>query len=325
MLSRIILVLLIISIAFSSMAQTCCTAGAPISSFLEVNSIDEKTSSVQLLYEYKNINLLVDNSEVLVNDPRSRFGQNVALKVDHTFTDKWAFSFILPLVHQERRTFSETQSSIGIGDLSLLTQYVLFANSRSSMNITAGVKLPTGVVSHRSASNIFLSPDMQSGTGSFDFLIRSSYNRTRFIFPFLTANVSAIFRKNGKNSDFGSTENFSGRSFAFGDEAQAVAGLRYLQDYKLGFLIPDISLKYRWGGANLEQELQAPNSGGHWVSLPVGFSYVPDKLKSVRVYGELPLYQKLEGLQITTKFLVGLQLSYLIKRKKTDQLIIDMI
>lgn len=318
---RLQILLCLSTLGYQSLAQTCCTAGAPISSFLEVNSMDEKSISIQLLYEYKNINLLVDNSERLENDPRSRFGQNVALKFDYTLNNKWAFSLIAPFVHQSRMTFSETQSSLGVGDVSLLAQYMLYANSKTSLNISAGIKLPTGIVSQRGVSGIFLSPDMQSGTGSYDFLIRSSYNHTRFIIPFLTANVSAVFRKNGSNDDFGSTENFGGRSFAFGDEAVALIGLRYLQDYKLGFLIPDISLRYRWGGPNKEQNNTAPNSGGHWLSLPVGFSYVHDDIKSIRLYGEIPIYQKIEGLQITTKFLIGLQMTYLIKKKTTDNLI----
>lgn len=321
MLHRIPLLILLVLLGNLAHAQTCCTAGAPISSFLEINGLDEKATSIQLLYEYKNIDLLVDNDIRLTNDPRTRFGQNVGVKVDYTLSSKWAFSALIPLVHQSRETFSQQQSSIGIGDLSLITQYMIFANNRSSWNISGGMKLPIGKVSHRDPSGIFFSPDMQSGTGSYDFLVRSSFNQTRFLFPFLTSNVSVLYKKNGINDDFGSTENFGGRSFAFGDEAVAVVSLRYLQDYKLGFLIPDLSLKYRWGGPNQEQQVEAPNSGGHWVSLPLGFSIVPDELKSIRFYGEIPLYQKLDGLQITTKYLVGLQLSYLIKKKNIDNLI----
>ena len=302
-------------------AQTCCTAGAPISSFLEVNNQDERAISFQLLYEYKNINLLVDETEKLTNDPRSRFGQNIAVKVDYTLNRKWAFSAIVPIVHQARQTFSESQASIGQGDMSLIAQYMLYANDKTYLNLSAGVKVPTGRVSHLSNSGIFLSPDMQSGTGSFDYLIRSSYNRTRFLFPFLSANVSAVFRKNGINENFGSTENFGGRSFAFGDEFVGVFGLRYLQDYKLGFIIPDLSLKYRWGGPNTEQSTIAPNSGGQWLGIPIGFSYTPDDVKAIRLYGEFPIYQKLEGLQITTKYLIGVQLSYAIKKKNLDSII----
>ena len=324
MFSRILILPIFVLLANSLNGQTCCTAGAPISSFLEVNGMDEKATSIQLIYEYKSINLLVDNNQRLTNDPRSRLGQNVALKVDFTQNTKWAYSVILPLVYQSRETVSQRQTSLGLGDLTLIAQYIVFANSKSSLNFSAGAKLPIGRVNHRDDSNIFLSPDMQSGTGSYDFLVRSSYNESRFIFPFLTANASLLFRRNGFNDDFGSTENFGGRSFAFGNEAIAVAGLRYLQDYKLGFLIPDLGLKYRWGGSNQEQRIDAPNSGGHWVSLPLGFSYVPDDIKSIRLFGEIPLYQKLEGLQITTNFLVGVQLSYLIKKKNNIETLIDL-
>lgn len=303
-------------------SQTCCTAGAPISSNLEISNSEINSFSFQLGYSYKSINLLIDNDERLVNDPRTRYGQNLGLKVDYVLSKKWAVSAILPLVHQARSTISQSQSSFGLGDLSLIGQYLVYGDQRSALNVSGGVKLPIGKVDHRDASNIFLSPDMQSGSGSYDFIFRTSYNRTRFLTPLMTINVSAVFRRNGFNHSFGSTDNFEGRSFAFGNNAIFVLGLRYLINYKLGFLIPDVALKYRWGGANQEEESTASNSGGNWISVPIGFSYDLDGKKSVRLYGELPVYQKLDGLQITTDFEVGVQLSYLLLQKNnTDNLI----
>jgi len=319
--TRSIYIIALLFFALKANAQTCCTAGAPISTNLEISNSDVNTLLVQLSYEYKSINLLIDDNKKLTSDPRSRLGQNVSLKLDYILSKKFAISTILPAVHQSRSTVSQSQSSFGLGDLTLIGQYTIFADPRNAINVGAGIKLPLGKVNHRDDSNIFLSPDMQSGSGSFDFILRTSVNRTGFLLPQLTGNFSAVYRKNGLNDSFGSTDTFGGRSFGFGDSAIFILAFKYLLDYKQGFLIPDVALKYRWGSANQEEVTIAPNSGGNWFSIPLGFSYDLDGKKSLRAYGELPIYQKLEGLQITTDFIVGLQLSYLLNKKNTVHLI----
>jgi len=307
--------------ALKANGQTCCTAGAPISTNLEISNGEVKSLLFQLSYEYKSINLLIDQNERLVNDPRSRFGQNISLKLDYILSKKFAISAILPAVQQARSTSTQSQSSFGLGDLTVVGQYVLFANARNALNISGGVKLPTGKVNHRDALNIFLSPDMQSGSGSLDWIGRVSFNRTGFLLPLLTANLSGTCRLNGLNESFASTETFGGRSFSFGDQMNVVLAFKYLIDFKKGFIIPDLALKYRWAAPNTEQNTIAPNSGGSWLSIPVGFSYDLDGIKSIRLYGEIPIYQKLEGLQISTDFIVGLQLSYLLNKNNSDNLI----
>ena len=294
----------------SAIGQTCCSAGAPVSAFLEIVQAKEKSMSIQLNYEYKSINLLIDNNDRLENDQRTRYGQNVSFKLDYTLNSKWAFSALIPFVHHSRNTLSENQNSYGIGDLSLLTQYNLISNELHNVNISSGVKFPVGLTSHKGPSQIFLSPDMQSGSGSFDYLVRASYSKSDFIIPFMSSLVSLVYRKNGTNESFGSSDGFAGRRFAFGDELVSVFGLRYLKTFEAGFFIPDLSLKIRWSKSNIEQGVDSPNSGGKWVSIPLGFSFVPDETKSIRVYTEIPVYQDLEGLQITTDFLIGVQFIY---------------
>ena len=266
--------------------------------------------SFQLNYEYKSINLLVDNNMRIENDQRSRYGQNASLKFDYTLNGKWAFSAVLPFIHHSRNTFSENQNSFGIGDLSVLSQYTLYSNAKHNFNVSAGVKLPVGITSNKGPSQIFLSPDMQSGSGSFDLLFRTSYTRSDFIFPFLSSNVSFTYRKNGTNESFGSRDGFDGRSFAFGDEFTSIYSLRYLKTFSAGFFIPDVSIKLRWGSPNVEQNVASPNSGGRWLSIPLGFTFVPDESKSIRLYTEIPIHQNLDGLQITTDFVIGIQFTY---------------
>lgn len=311
MVLRIFFILLVLNLICGyAIGQTCCSAGAPVSTFLDIGDANEKSFSIQMNYEFKSINLLVDNNERLENDPRSRSGQSLSIKTDYTLNQKWAFSAILPLVYHSRKTFSETQNSIGIGDLSLLTQYKLLTSETQKLSISSGIKIPTGKVNHLGSSQIILSPDMQSGSGSFDLLLRGAYSKSDFLLPFMTGLASVIYRKNGTNDSFGKRDNFNGRSFAFGDEVIANVGVSYLSTLASGFLIPDLGIKVRWGSKNKEQGVDSPNSGGQWLSLPLGLSFVADDKKSIRLYTEIPVYQNLSGLQITTDFTFGVQFIY---------------
>ncbi len=311
----LILILIMLFFSFGISAQTCCTAGAPVSSFYGIQAGVEKTWAVNLAYEFKSINLLIDQNDRLVNDPRTRSGQSLSAKVDYILNRKWSFSAILPFVQQTRKTVSANESSLGLGDLLFISQYTILNKNDFSLKFSAGLKVPTGKRNHRSDSFIFLSPDMQSGSGSFDWIARIHLIKEHFLLPFLTSTFEVSYRDNGINPTFGKTSNFNGRRFGFGDEWVSMVSFNYQWITGQGIFIPDLSLRYRRSTRNIEQNVGAPNSGGSWWSLPFGISFQPDQIKSIRVYAELPLFQDLNGLQITTNFTAGLQIRYIINNE----------
>ncbi len=310
--------------SYQSIGQTCCSAGAPLSNMITVDNTNQLLSFT-LGYEYKGINLLIDNNQRLINDPRRRQGQNASLKTDYLLHERWALSATIPFLFQSRTTVSESESSLGLGDISLVTQYQVFQKEKLAIHLAAGLELPTGVVNHTGPSSIFLSPDMQSGSGTLDVLIGGSLFYDNFINSALAVSTEVLYKRNGTNENFASTDNFSGRRFGFGHETLASIGLRYQYVHSLGFFFPDLALKYRNSGPNREQTTDAaPNSGGNWLSLPVGFSFVPSLDKSIRVFAELPLIQNLSGLQITTSFTFGVQVRYSLQKKDNHQTIINL-
>ena len=315
---RQVLILIFCLYGGYALSQTCCSAGAPLSNLITVDNTDQQFSFT-LGYEYKGINLLVDNNQRLVNDPRSRSGQNVSLKTDYVLNEHWAFSLSIPLIFQSRSTSSDEQTSIGLGDISLISQYKLLQKNDLSIFLAGGIELPTGLTGHTSTSSIFLSPDMQSGSGTFDLLIGASLFYDKLFTPALSTSLEFLYKRNGTNENFAGTDTFSGRRFGFGHETLAALGLSYQLVHRHGFFTPDLTLKYRRSTPNREQFVEAPNSGGFWVSLPLGLSFQPDVDKSIRVFAELPIYQELSGLQITTSFTFGVQFRYSIQNEKINQ------
>jgi len=211
---------------------------------------------------------------------------------------------------QNRNTFSEEQSSAGVGDITLVTQYGKTFKNDLDIRLSVGLKVPTGNISHQSDRGVFLSPDMQSGSGTVDVISRFSLSKSHFAIRNMLLQFGVLYRRNSTNNNFGAIDNVGGRVFKFGDEFQTDINLSYQSLIGSTFFTPYINLKYRRSQANEEQNIIAPNSGGQWLSSTLGFSFTPDDRLGFNLYGELPFYQDLTGLQITTDYEIGIGVNY---------------
>ena len=300
----------------SILSQTCCSAGAPLTSTFQIAHEDQKSINLEVKYTYRSINRLVENREVLINDPRTRFGNNLLLKADYAINKKIAFSLVLPYVFQSRTTTSESQSSAGLGDILLVGQYQQKAKKEYSLSYSIGAKLPSGKVDHFNERGIFLSPDMQSGSGTFDFLFGFNLGKKHFIKKNISFNASLLYRKNTTNAMFGETSTSNGRSFKFGDEFIADVTLAHQQLWGVWFATPYVNLQYRTSTANREESTVSPNSGGQWLSAQVGVQLRPKENFSLKIYGQVPFFQSLEGLQITTDYELGISINHRLQIEK---------
>ncbi len=291
-------------------AQTCCSAGAPITSSFDIQSTASKTLSFNLGYEYKSVNRLVDNNKILKNDPRKRNGHNLLLKTDFNLNKKWGFSLMLPLVIQSRETASQSENATGLGDLTFLSQYVVYSKKEYSIKFMGGIKIPTGQQYIRDDRAIVLSPDMQSGSGTVDFIGRIAFEKPHIFIQNLSNQTSFSYRYNSTNNHFGDPDKIAGRQFSFGNETQFTTAFNYSTLLGTWFLIPELGLRWRHSDPNQEQGINAPNSGGYWLNVPIGIQVRPDEKWSFRMYGEIPIYQNLNGLQITTDYSIGIQFHF---------------
>ncbi len=297
-------------ISIEGITQTCCSAGAPITSSFDIALTDNQSFAIQLDYEYKSVNRLVDNNRVLVNDPRQRNGQNLLLKADYIYNTNWSFSAFIPYVIQTRSTFSETQNAAGIGDLTFLGQYTFLISDEQQFKTALGLKLPTGNRFIVDDSGITLSPDMQSGSGTFDFIGRIAFLKSHFIIPNLNFQSAISYRYNTTNPHFGDPEKIHGRSFKFGNELLLTTSFNYLVLIGTWFTSPEIGIEWRQVTSNQEQRLDAPNSGGWWINIPLAWHFQVNKKTSFNIYSNIPALQYLSGLQISTSFSTGIRLRY---------------
>ena len=280
---RIALIISLIIIFFGvGHSQTCCSAGAPLVSSYGFKTSVDRPFSINLGYRHIGINRLVDNNTRLVNDPRTRENSIISIGGNYTINDRFSLGLLLPIVLQNRTTISESQSSFGAGDLTLIGQIFLLQKNDWSIHLTPAVKFPTGKVDVRSDRNIFLSPDMQSGTGSWDNINQITFVKDRIFNSSITFKTSVAYRINGTNPDFSSFNGSTGRSFKFGNELNWRTTVT--REFLVGqwFVVPDLQLQVRHAGANTEQESRANNSGGTWLNQIIGLYLTRDNIYSYR-------------------------------------------
>lgn len=315
--ATLVILSLLLSLPSVTLSQTCCSAGAPITSAFDIPGRQNRALSFGLEYEYNAVNWLVEHDNRLENDPRRRHGSSVLARVNLSIGNSWAFGVYLPFVTQVRSSFSSEQKASGIGDLTLLAQHTSPLGS-GSLKWGVGIKMPSGNQFITDEIGVILSPDMQSGSGTFDFIGRVALVRDHLIVSNLYNQTDITFRYNSENSHFGDRNRLNGRRFKFGNEVLISTVFSYLVIFRHWFLIPDLGVQFRHASPNQEQGMEASNSGGNWFRFLLGVRWTAHDRFSVRPYAEIPVWQRLEGTQITTNLKLGMQLQYVLDFEKSE-------
>ena len=143
------------------------------------------------------------------------------------------------------------------------------------------------------------------------------YKRQKhFIKKNVSFGASLLYRRNTTNDTFGETSTSSGRSFKFGDDFLADVTLSHQQLWGVWFATPYVNLQYRNSQANIEEESESPNSGGQWLSAQAGLQFVPKQNFNIKLYGQVPFYQSLQGTQITTDYEIGIEINHKLQFEK---------
>lgn len=232
------------------------------------------------------------------HDEVSTMNRNLFVTLDHAFDRRWGLSVSLPVVDREHRHVHNHQGAQlaqewqfkGMGDLRLLGRYQLAARDRGDAELDAvglnfGVKLPTGEFDVRNGAADLAERSLQPGTGTTDALLGAYYVRRlplRDLSWFTQAlaqhplNTRANFRPGARHS--------------------LDLGLRYEASASLGLML-QLNLLHRSRDAGSEAE--PDDTGGRFAFLSPGASW--NVTNDVQLYGflQLPVYQKVNGIQLT--------------------------
>lgn len=213
------------------------------------------------------------------------------------------FYFVPYLVKRKFENGEITQSS-GLGDITLLSNYLIFNTGdslnrkfRHTLSLGGGMKLPTGQFKLK-REGAQIAPAMQPGSGSFDFIFNSIYT---IRIKRLGLNTEMNYKFNTSNS----------QGMKFGNRLMASFSSFYLlQAGKFAF-VPQLGLQYEIRSKDsINGELQSPGGGqilNNLLSLDVFFKRI-----SFQISSRIPIYQNLSKNLIQTHpdIMVGININF---------------
>ena len=233
------------------------------------------------------------------HDEVSTRNRNWVGTFDYAFNADWGMSASAPLVDREHlhihnhqgQQLPEAWDFRAAGDLRVLARYRLSSSeSRDppaavAQGIQFGLKLPTGKFNVRNGSGEIAERSLQPGTGTTDALLGAYIARS------LPLNDLSWFAQGIAQVPLNAREGYRA-----GQRVTLDAGLRYDATERWSAMLQvNAILRARDRGIQAEPE----DTGGRAVWISPGASYAVTK--DVRAYGflQLPVFQYVNGVQIT--------------------------
>lgn len=227
------------------------------------------------------------------------FTENQALfgSFDYNFGD-WGLSLIVPLVQREHehvhnhhgQPLLEAWSFRGVGDVRLAARRQWQTSSEDlsqtqSYGVLAGVKLPSGRTSIANDDGDMAERSLQPGTGTTD-AFGGAYYQVAWPRQGMSAFVQGVY---------GAPLN-SYHGYRPGFRSTLDAGLRYDATPAWAVLL---QLNALWRGRDSGTEAEPDDSGGRFLFLSPGLSWSIDRSLQIFALVQLPLYQDVNGVQLT--------------------------
>lgn len=291
-------------------SQTCCTGGVPYLGSFKIPGITNKEFSLNLSYSYNSNSDLILQDELIEDSGNSRKVSTALLQVDYGLSDKVSVSVLLPYMWQKEQIVLPTQefqyTNNGLGDISLWSTYK-HSFSNHSLAFSGAIKVPSGetdAVDPETGINLPFS--FQSGSGSWDFIFNvydeiSLERKGRFYWVNM---ISAKLNTAGNKFDahpgyrfghiFQLYTSFSTRWVMGSFLADAYVGFAYQKRYQDEFD----------GGFKNE------NTGGDWINFVLGYNHQFSPKMHAGLSGSVPIFRKVNGLQLTTDKQVNVTFGY---------------
>lgn len=191
----------------------------------------------------------------------------------------------LPYHHFERQEDRSQSTVNAMGDAGLVANLIvlntgdsLYNSWKQALQIGGGVKMPTGrhlIVQE----GLLLNPNMQPGTGTWDFPLNAIYTIRR---NRVGMNAELQYRINGTNKN----------RYRFGNKTIASAQVFYWQNLKRFSLLPQGGLSFESAGADRKNGIVQDYTGGEAVYATAGINMYYKRL-ALGMNVNQPVYQHL--------------------------------
>lgn len=269
----------------------------------------ERGLRVDLRHEYIDQNTLragrreVASGEIPSHHDELRtINRNLLLTLDYSWNRTWGLSVQLPAMnrshehihyHHGEQLLEQWQFS-GLGDARVLGRYSFLHSREASAGVLLGAKLPTGRFHVRNADGDLAERTLQPGSGTTDVLAGAYLNRHIGRFNWFSQVLWA--------KPLGEREGFEP-----GQRLNLDTGLSLgLSDRLAGMLQVNAVLRGRDRGPEAERE----DSGGEFVYLSPGVRMLLGDRVQAYALVQLPLYQRVNGVQLTSDWASVVGLSF---------------
>lgn len=212
--------------------------------------------------------------------------------MDYAFNPAWAVSVQVPVVNRDHRHVhndvppeQESWNLTGLGDLRLSGRYQTALNEHAAAGFQFGLKLPTGKYDETNDLGQLAERSLQPGSGTTDALL-GAYSYHQLEGDATTLFVQGLWQRPLAERD----------DYQPGQQVTLDVGLRYAMTRSLN---AQLQLNLLWKDRDQGLNAEPDDSGGCYVFLSPGASYV--LTKQIQLYGfvQLPLYQYVNGTQLT--------------------------
>jgi hypothetical protein len=289
-------------IASASCGSAFCTVNT---NWTSESAMVEAGSSFDLRYEYiKQDQPRSGRDKVAVgqashhHDEVKTVNRNLVATYSHSFQSGWGISVTAPLADREHThihnhhgaKLPEEWRYTELGDMRVIGRYQLpfygQPEKPSTTGLSFGLKLPTGKTSVRNAAGSVAERSLQPGSGTTD-LVLGAYHHQALPDADSSWFAQAQYQRPMNTHD----------QYKPGAQFGVDLGYRYGVSDKLGALV---QLNTLFKGRDRGSEAEPADSGGRFAYISPGLSYAISQGIQVYAFYQLPVYQRVNGVQLTS-------------------------
>ena len=233
------------------------------------------------------------------HDEVRTINRNLFATIDYGFSEALGVSVIVPWVdrehehihnHQGEQELERWQFS-GLGDMRVVARYQFpamvtdaQATRASFAGVTGGLKLPTGRTTVANGDGEVAERTLQPGSGTTDALLGAYYREALGNLNaswFVQANLQLPLN--------------SYHAYKPGNQVLIDVGGRWDATDKLGLML---QLNAHYKGRDSGDEAEPEDSGSRTLSISPGFTYAVTPTVQVYAFVQLPVYQRVNGVQL---------------------------
>lgn len=307
---------------FTTAQASCGSTVCSINTNWDEHGLSQPGWSADLRYSYSRADALRSGSHKIAADTNAVEVENlrtinkmVAASLDYTFDENWGVMLHLPFIIRDHAHNSgpytgnasagyENFNASGWGDAKVTGRYSwsLAETGHSEMGVKFGLKLPTGKKNFEwAAGGVPDEVTLQPGNGSTDLILGTFWHQAAH------GSDWSWFAQGTLQDSIKSSATLTP-----GNQINLDGGTRYALSSKLSALL---QLNAQWNGSDSGSSAAlttagTASSGGKSLALTPGLSYAATS--RAQLYGllQLPLYQYVNGEQLTADASASVGISY---------------